>query len=109
MSQRRPSPCVSRPNALRLPVEPKTLSHAFTCTFDRTHGAFWSASRGGCPVHQSISMTDDGEFARTRTSVTQATERDETWSMAAMFGIGHGGLESVALVGGLMVLTAINL
>jgi uncharacterized membrane protein YhfC len=34
---------------------------------------------------------------------------DKTWSKAVMFGIGHGGLESVLLVGGLMVLALISL
>ena len=34
---------------------------------------------------------------------------DKTWSKAVMFGIGHGGLESVLLVGGLMVLTLFSL
>jgi len=34
---------------------------------------------------------------------------DRTWSKAVLFGIGHGGLESVLLVGGLMVLTLISL
>src|SRR5579871_368416 len=34
---------------------------------------------------------------------------DKTWSKAVMFGIGHGGLESVVLVGGLMVLGLVSL
>ncbi len=34
---------------------------------------------------------------------------DKTWSKAVMFGIGHGGLESVLQVGGLMVLALISL
>jgi uncharacterized membrane protein YhfC len=34
---------------------------------------------------------------------------DKTWSKAVMFGIGHGGLESVLLVGGLMVLALVSL
>jgi len=34
---------------------------------------------------------------------------DKTWSKAVMFGIGHGGLESVLLVGGLMMLALISL
>jgi uncharacterized membrane protein YhfC len=34
---------------------------------------------------------------------------DKTWSKAVMFGIGHGGLESALLVGGLMVLALISL
>jgi len=34
---------------------------------------------------------------------------DKTWSKAVMFGIGHGGLESVVLVGGLMVLALFSL
>jgi uncharacterized membrane protein YhfC len=34
---------------------------------------------------------------------------DKTWPKAVMFGIGHGGLESVLLVGGLMALALISL
>jgi uncharacterized membrane protein YhfC len=34
---------------------------------------------------------------------------DKTWSKAVMFGIGHGGLESALLVGGMMVLALISL
>lgn len=32
----------------------------------------------------------------------------KTWSKAVMFGLGHGGLESMVVVGGQIVLTAIN-
>ena len=32
----------------------------------------------------------------------------KTWSKAVMFGLGHGGLESIVLVGGQIILTAIN-
>ncbi len=32
----------------------------------------------------------------------------KTWSKAVMFGLGHGGLESIVVVGGQIVLTAIN-
>jgi uncharacterized membrane protein YhfC len=34
---------------------------------------------------------------------------DKTWSKAIMYGIGHGGLESVVLVGGLTLFSLINL
>jgi len=34
---------------------------------------------------------------------------DKTWSKAVMFGIGHGGLESAVLVGGLMVIALVSL
>lgn len=34
---------------------------------------------------------------------------DKTWSKALMYGLGHGGLESILLVGGLSLLTLINL
>lgn len=34
---------------------------------------------------------------------------DKTWSKALMYGVGHGGLESILLVGGLSLLTLINL
>jgi uncharacterized membrane protein YhfC len=34
---------------------------------------------------------------------------DKTWSKALMYGLGHGGLESMLLVGGLSVVTLINL
>ena len=34
---------------------------------------------------------------------------EKTWSKAVMYGIGHGGLESVVLVGGLMLVGLINL
>ena len=34
---------------------------------------------------------------------------EKTWNKAVMYGIGHGGLESAGLVGGLLLLTTINL
>jgi uncharacterized membrane protein YhfC len=34
---------------------------------------------------------------------------DKTWRKAVMYGLGHGGLESIVLVGGLVLLTLINL
>jgi uncharacterized membrane protein YhfC len=34
---------------------------------------------------------------------------DKTWSKAVMYGLGHGGLESILLVGGLSLLTLVNL
>ncbi|MBE3560794.1 MAG: YhfC family intramembrane metalloprotease [Ktedonobacteraceae bacterium] len=34
---------------------------------------------------------------------------EKTWSKAVMYGIGHGGLESILLVGGLRVLTLLNI
>lgn len=33
---------------------------------------------------------------------------EKTWSKAVMYGLGHGGLESMALVGGLLLLNLIN-
>src|SRR5579884_1323833 len=33
---------------------------------------------------------------------------EKTWRKAVMYGIGHGGLESMLLVGGLLLLTLIN-
>lgn len=33
----------------------------------------------------------------------------KTWSKAVMFGLGHGGLESIVLIGGQMLLSAINI
>jgi uncharacterized membrane protein YhfC len=35
--------------------------------------------------------------------------QDKTWSMAVMYGLGHGGLESMLLVGGTLLVTLINL
>ena len=34
---------------------------------------------------------------------------EKTWNKAVMYGIGHGGLESMLLVGGLQILTLINI
>jgi uncharacterized membrane protein YhfC len=34
---------------------------------------------------------------------------DKTWGKALMYGLGHGGLESILLVGGLSLLTLVNL
>ena len=34
---------------------------------------------------------------------------EKTWSKAVMYGLGHGGLESIVLVGGLVTLTLINI
>jgi uncharacterized membrane protein YhfC len=34
---------------------------------------------------------------------------DKTWSRAVMYGIGHGGLESILLVGGMMALALVSL
>lgn len=34
---------------------------------------------------------------------------EKTWSKAVMYGLGHGGLESILLVGGLGLLTVVNL
>jgi len=34
---------------------------------------------------------------------------DKTWSKAVMYGLGHGGFESIVLVGGMMLLGIINL
>ena len=33
---------------------------------------------------------------------------EKTWSKAVMYGLGHGGLESMLLVGGLIILTIVN-
>jgi len=34
---------------------------------------------------------------------------EKTWNKAVMYGLGHGGLESIVLVGGLAILTIINI
>jgi uncharacterized membrane protein YhfC len=34
---------------------------------------------------------------------------EKTWSKAVMYGLGHGGLESILLVGGLAILSLINI